>query len=351
MLVINYKKDIVESTLEALQASDIDTYLKPHFKVAVKPNLVVARPASDGATTHPQVVEGIVRYLRAFGIRDITVIESSWIGDCTQRAYKNCGYEYLTRQYGVALVDLKDDTCTTLSHGGLHLQVCDQALATDFLINVPVLKAHCQTRMTCCMKNLKGCIPDSEKSRFHSLGLHKPIAVLNALVKTGYCVVDGICGDLDFEEGGSPVQSDRIIVGQSPVLVDAFCAALMGYAPEEIGYLAEAARMGLGPFYDTTVKLVELNAADKPTHQARGSRLADRYKGAIHEDAACSVCYSTLVRALHRLGTGPSGRICIGQGFKDKSGTAIGVGDCTAGLSHCIAGCPPKAVDIIKALK
>ena len=34
--------------------------------------------------------------------------------------------------------------------------------------------------MTCALKNLKGCLPDREKRRFHALGLTKPIAALGA---------------------------------------------------------------------------------------------------------------------------------------------------------------------------
>ncbi|MDR0221295.1 MAG: DUF362 domain-containing protein, partial [Lachnospiraceae bacterium] len=208
MIVLNYGNQLAKNTCEALKASDIAAYLKPSYSVAIKPNLVVSRPASEGATTHPEIVEGIIVFLREYGVKDICLMESSWTGDSTKRAYVACGYEYLRDKYQVLLIDLKDDATTALSHdSGYKINICKKALATDFLINVPVLKAHCQTRMTCNLKNLKGCLPDGEKRRFHSLGLHKPIAALNALVKTGYCVVDGICGDLSFEEGGTPVEA------------------------------------------------------------------------------------------------------------------------------------------------
>jgi uncharacterized protein (DUF362 family) len=222
--------------------------------VSIKPNLVVSRPANNGATTHPEVVEGIILFLMDFGIKKIKIIESSWVGDSTRRAYKNCGYEELARKYDIPLIDLKNDSCTVHSHNGYEIDLCDEALKTDFLINVPVLKAHCQTGMTCCMKNLKGCIPDGEKRRFHSLGLHKPIAVLNVLIKTGYCVVDGICGDLSFEEGGNPVEANRIIAGRNPLLVDSFCAELIGYRPDEIAYLSYGKSLGIGEYYSENRK-------------------------------------------------------------------------------------------------
>jgi hypothetical protein len=38
----------------------------------------------------------------------------------------------------------------------------------------------------------------------------------------------------------------------------------------------------------------------------------------------------------------PSG-ICIGQGFRGKSGEGVGIGNCTAGFPVHLKGCPPTA--------
>ena len=356
MLVVNYGKDWIKTTYETLAASDIGAYLKPGLSVSIKPNLVVPQPASNGATTHPEVVEGIIQFLKDFGVQNISIIENSAVGYSTKRAFKVCRYEPLQKKYGTPLIDLQDDRCTTLSHQGYDIRICETALKTDFLINVPVLKAHCQTRMTCCMKNLKGCIPQDEMRRFHTLGLHRPIAALNALLmgknKGLYCVVDGICGDLTFEEGGTPVEANRIIAGQNPLLVDSFCAGLIGYRPEDLGYLSYGKKIGIGEYYSQETKVVELNPDGKPIGQMQTNRIADRYKSLIKDSSACSVCYAALVFALHRSGgTALKGRkIFIGQGFKGKSGDGIGIGNCTRGFQAYVEGCPPKAVDILSFL-
>lgn len=348
MLTINYGSDLVKVTYDTLAASDIKTYLKSGMEVALKPNLVNTTPPSNGATTHPEVVEGIIKFLIDFGIKNIKIMESSAVGYNTKKAYKVCGYEELQKKYGVPLIDLKNTPVKTLSSGGLDIKIAEAALNAEFLINVPVLKAHCQTRLTCCMKNLKGCIPESEMKRFHSLGLHRPIAALSDLLPVHYCVVDGICGDLSFEEGGSPVEANRIIAGRDPVEVDTYCAELIGYRPEDIGYLTP---------YKGIIKVVELNADQKPARQQKSARLSERYSGNIEEDMACSVCYAALVFAMHRAGRGGSQKLCIGQGFKGKSSgnstgkNCIGIGNCTRSFTNCVEGCPPKAVDIIEALR
>jgi uncharacterized protein (DUF362 family) len=348
-IVVSYGRDIFKTAYDALKESDIGLYLNAEQTAAIKPNLVVARPASGGATTHPEVVEAIIVFLKEAGVKKIKIIESSWVGDSTRRAFKNCGYEELAKRHNVPLIDLKADSHTTLSHGKYRIEVCDEALNAGFLINVPVLKAHCQTRFTCCMKNLKGCIPDSEKRRFHSLGIHKPVAVLNKLLRTGYNVVDGICGDLTVEEGGTPVEANRLIAGRDPLTVDSYCAGLIGYRPDEIEYITYGAELGVGKPYSSETRLTVLNAEQKPVNTASGKRLGERYRGIIHEDAACSACYSALMYALHRNG-GAKTQIHIGQGFKGKNGGGTGIGNCACGFTKNVPGCPPKAVDILNAL-
>ena len=353
MIVVNYGKEIAKTTYEALKASDIDTFLDVAFTVALKPNLVTARPPDGGATTHTEVLEGIIQYLRDYGIQNVKIIESSQVGESTKRAYKAAGYEALSARHKVPLIELKDDRTTRLTYKNYSMDIYNQALNCDFLINVPVLKGHSQTRLTCCMKNLKGCIPDTDKRRFHSQGIEGPVAALNALLKTGYCVVDGICGDLSFEEGGNPIEANRVIAGRDPVTVDSYCAQLIGYNPDDIKHVAFARDWGLGEYFSADTSLIELNTQNKPKREAKSRLTRDRYSDMVEEDAACSACYAALVYGLHKLRgrAGESGKIHIGQGFKGVKREGFGVGSCTSGFTRCVQGCPPKAIDIIDALR
>ena len=168
--------------------------------VALKPNLVVAASPETGATTHAGVLSGAIEYLRDHGFRDISIIEGSWVGDDTGRAFRAAGYEAVGKKYGVPLFDLKRDKTRRVDTPLRPMDICCRALDADYLINLPVLKGHCQTAMTCALKNCKGCLPDREKRRFHSEGLMRPIAALAAALRPELTIVDSLCGDLDFEE-------------------------------------------------------------------------------------------------------------------------------------------------------
>lgn len=330
--------------------------LKKDFVIGIKPNLVVAKESSSGATTDPELVGAVVEYLKVHGFNSLLIMESSWVGDSTRRAFKVCGYEEISRKFDVPLIDLKDDAYSEVRVDDLTLRVCSKPLKVDYLINMPVLKAHCQTRLTCALKNLKGCIPDSEKRRFHSLGLHKPIACLSAALKAHLTIVDAIIGDLTFEEGGTPVQMNRIIAGKDPVLVDAYAAQLIGYEKDDIPYISLAERLGVGCADVTKAEIIELNQDTSSGKKFEASRQVMALAKYVVEKDACSACYGSLIHALERLRergklNALKAKVYIGQGFKGQKIEGIGIGLCTRGCSACLPGCPPKARDIVKFLE
>jgi uncharacterized protein (DUF362 family) len=302
-LYVKYGQDAEELAYSLLEKMDIGEDLaalgKKRPLIGIKPNLVVAQPAAWGATTEPGLVRGVINYLKECGFDNIVILEGSWLGDSTGEAFRVCGYEEIRREFGVALVDLKKDKSVRVKVGGLELEVCEQALAVDYMINMPVLKAHCQTRLTCALKNLKGCIPDKEKRRFHTLGLHRPIACLSSVLRPALTVVDGIAGDLVYEGGGNPVRMDRVIAGRDPVLVDAYGCALLGYEVGDVPYIGMAEELGVGNSVLTGESVVELNSGIRGVF-ATGKKVEElgRY---IVEDQACSPCYGSVVHALMRL--------------------------------------------------
>jgi uncharacterized protein (DUF362 family) len=322
-------------------------------KVLLKPNLVTDHKASTGATTTPEVVAGVIEFLQDHGVSDITVAEGSWTGCPTEKAFRACGYLELARRYGVKLVDLKKDPWLPVAAGDLELKICRRALETDFFLNLPVLKGHCQTGLTCAVKNLKGCIPDEEKRRFHALGLHRPIALLASVLPTHLTLVDALCGDLVFEEGGTPVRLDRLLLGTDPVLADSYGACLMGFAPAQIEHLRLAAELGVGSMDLAALSLREIG--QPPASMAPVPSSLARLSARVEARDACSACYGGLLHALRRLEEGGAldrapAPLRVGQGFRGVTGAGYGVGSCARGFRRHVEGCPPSAAAILDFL-
>ena len=334
-----------------LEASGAGELFRPGLRVALKPNLVVAKPASSGATTSPGVVAGTIEFLLDRGVKDITIMEGAWAGESTDRAWLACGYRELEKKYGVRLLDLKKDRTRTVSVAGMEIEICESPLEADRLVNLPVLKGHCQTLMTCALKNLKGCLPDREKRRFHSLGLHRPIAALNSAIRPDLVLVDALCGDLTFEEGGNPLEMNLLMAGRDPVKMDSYGASLLKIPPSEIEYLRLAEEMGLGSSEirpDTVTLVGERRILARSGALPRAARHLARF---VEEREACSVCYAGLIRALYRLEkegklADIKGKIHIGQGFGGRRGRGIGYGDCAGGYETVIPGCPPGRAEL-----
>ncbi len=322
-------------------------------RIGIKPNLVTPAPADFGGTTHPEIVAGIIEYLQENGFSDLVIAEGSWVGDKTAEAFEYCGYNALSEQYGVPLLDTQKDGTYTADAAGMKLSVCNCVRNFDFLINVPVLKGHCQTHVTCALKNMKGLIPNREKRRFHTIGLHKPIAHLNTAIRPDFIVIDHICGDPDFEEGGSPLVRNCIMAALDPVLTDAYTCSLLGVPVSKVPYIGMAEKLGIGSADLSALRLITCEG--DPTDDAPMEHHLLDVSYAVDESDSCSACYAMLVPALDRLRAEGlleqlDTTIAIGQGHRGKTGR-LGVGNCTRGFDYSIASCPPEEEDIYNGIK
>jgi uncharacterized protein (DUF362 family) len=356
-IYVLYGKDIEAMAISLAEEANLAGLIGDCGKrIGLKPNLVTAKPASGGATTHPEIAAGLIAYLRKNGFNNLAILEGAWTGCSTAQAFNVCGYRRLADETGVELIDTKRDKTRTCDCKGMKLEICESALSLDFMINLPVMKGHCQTRLTCALKNNKGIIPDREKSRFHSLGLTKPIAHLNTAARNDFIVVDGICGDPDFELGGNPLYRGLLYAARDPVLCDAWAASLMGYSLDAIPYIGLAEKLGIGSADLRSAKVRELNgeAAQSVAASVPAGDKVRQLAPYIGEDNACSACYASLIFALSRMNREKldrlkdclKGEICVGQGFKGKHGN-IGIGECCSGFKSYCRGCPPSGGDVL----
>lgn len=354
-ILLIHGTDYKEMAKKILERADVAAEIGDRNKsVALKPNLVAARTPASGATTHSELLAGAVEYLQEHGFERITIMEGSWVGDYTLDAFCTAGYDKVCRKYNVPFVDLQKDSWKEYEAAGMKIKLCDQAMASDYMISMPVLKGHCQTIVTCALKNNKGIIPNVEKRRFHTMGLHKPIAHLNVVAPNDFILVDNICGDLDFEEGGNPVVMNRVLGFKDPVLCDAFMCDSMGYSVEEIPYITMAEELGVGSTDTAHANMIYLNQPEETAGKFRMSHRVERLAAYTAPADACSACYGSLIYALDRLNDagklrGKLPKVCIGQGYRGRTGE-IGVGRCTSCFAKSLKGCPPKAADMAEFL-
>ena len=189
---------------------------------------------------------------------------------------------------------------------------------------------------------------------FHTEGLMRPIAALAAALRPALTIVDSICGDLNFEEGGNPVRTNRMFLGTDPVQIDAYGCRLMGLPVSDVPYIALAEQWGVGTSQVNPSDIITLNEPQAGDQYPQPSGLIRQLTKRVRQKSACSACYAALVRGLYVIresGDPVRQDIAIGQGWREKRFAGIGIGNCCAKAEQYVPGCPPSASQIAELLR
>ena len=338
--------------------------LTPGARILLKPNLVVGRSEWKGVDTDPRVVEQVVIYLKDLGLHDITIADGAGMGHTATDAFSFCGYIEMAKQYDIKLLDLDNyryiQKRPTISGPFSKLKIAETVEKSDYIINIPVMKAHSQTKMTCSLKNMKGVLPRQLKTAFHGRDLEAAIAQLNSIVKPDFTLVDGTYGDLRFETGNTPVEIGMMLAGFEPIAVDCVVAEYLGFKPADIRHITQSLRVRKVDI--NGIKKIFLNTpAENKTFKTEPVDLS-RYPCSVDAEGVCCTCQGNLLFALERLED--AGRLDKGQHFVigqqgesdftiGDSGKLIALGKCAVGRIDAdieVPGCPVKSSDIVDAL-
>lgn len=233
-------KRVLELIREILEEIPSARDLKPG-RVLVKTNLLKINKPEDGVTTHPFVVEGVVRYLQNKGHTVIVgdspggpfntimlkaVYEASGIAAMAERT--GCELNYNTE-----VVEVKPQNAKMLH----TLKLVKSFTEVDYVVSCAKLKTHTMMTYTGAVKNLFGMIPGVAKADYH-LKLNDKTNFADMLidvcdfVKPIFSVMDGI----QTMEGDGPSSGDIRELG---LLMAAESAYDLDYAAAEIAGLAE----------------------------------------------------------------------------------------------------------------
>lgn len=254
---------MIRRALEAF--GGIQAFVPAGARVVVKPNVCANLPPQHAATTNPYLVGALVKLCLEAGAATVTVLDLPIRGSAAA-AYVTTGIREQVEAAGGHLDDMNYINFRAVSiPDGRRLRaahVYQPALDADVLINVPIAKDHVTTRLTLGMKNLMGLVPDRTRGTMHSTDIHQAIADLASLICPTLTVVDAI----RILTRGGPVNEDlsavqernTIIVSPDIVAADSYATTLFDLTPQDIGYIAAAADMGLGRLDWQNLKIQEI---------------------------------------------------------------------------------------------
>jgi hypothetical protein len=119
-------------------------------------------------------------------------------------------------------------------------------LDASSIINVPVLKTHVLSGITCALKNHWGLLPRA-RYRLHPI-ISEVIATINAVIRqTVLNVVDAtVCIEGAGPKTGVPKIAGALFASRDRVAIDSSILTFIGMPPEMAPHVARAAEMGVG---------------------------------------------------------------------------------------------------------
>ncbi|HSV86571.1 MAG TPA: DUF362 domain-containing protein [Levilinea sp.] len=254
-------EELVRQTLAAL--GGMQRFVAKDSLVIVKPNICHSYHSYEyAATTNPWVVGALVKLAFEAGARKVQVMDYPFAGSA-EEAYIVSGIQEQVLAAGGEMVIMPRIAFSEREViNGLDLEsiiLYDGILEAGTIINVPIAKTHSLARLTLGMKNLLGVVQN--RSAYHSNMGQRLVDLVN-MVKPSLTVVDAVRmlmangptgGNLDDVK-----QADTLVASTDIVAADAYGATLFGMQPEDLNYVVEGTRSGLGRSDLANLKIEEI---------------------------------------------------------------------------------------------
>lgn len=248
----DYSRPNVSSSIkrifELLRLSEL---IKTGKKVLLKPNLLMNLPPERGATTHPEIVKAIADEVVKLGAFPFIGDSPGGIGVLYEKVLEATGM----KDIGVPIVNFEDNGMRKFNHPGGKIDpiyVSNTALSFDLIINIPKLKTHELTQITCGIKNMFGCVPGLYKVRYHLDApspeeFSKELVEIFKRIRPAVTIVDSVIAMEGQGPSNGGLRDLGLIIGSADtVALDAVCSKIMGFQPFDIPTTRIADETGLG---------------------------------------------------------------------------------------------------------
>jgi uncharacterized protein (DUF362 family)/NAD-dependent dihydropyrimidine dehydrogenase PreA subunit len=339
-------------------------------KVLVKTNLLMKKTPEEAVTTHPAVIEAIVRYLQNKGCQ--VIIGDSPGGPFTEKGlrsiYQASGIIGVAERTGCQLnydtstVEVTNDKAKKLK----KMQIINVVSQVDFVVSAAKMKTHGMMTYTGAVKNLFGVIPGLTKLDYHfrmnnTDNFADHLIDICEYVKPLFSVMDAIEG----MEGNGPSAGEKrhvglILTAANPYALDTAAASIMGMKPLNVPTIKIANERNLfsGLIEDLDIRGVQLSDIKVPPFKLPDSInvnfVGGRTPKFVENYVINNLRPSPVFNFETCLSCGDCKRVCPAKAIEltaGKTNNKIG-GKPKVDLDKCIRCfcchelCPQKAVDI-----
>lgn len=215
-----------------------------------------------GSNTTPWQLEGTILALHGAGFDDLVCVHNKTVVTIADLGDRYNKFGPVLAKYGIPKkYNFKPEDMTWIEYKPkAKMLVLDKVYPQgiyipDFfvgknIVHLPTVKTHSYTVTTGAMKNAFGGLLNVNRHYTHTW-IHDTLVDLLAIQKE---IHTGIFAVMDGTTAGSgagprtliPYQKDVILASADQVAIDAVAAAMMGFEPLQIPYIARATELGLG---------------------------------------------------------------------------------------------------------
>jgi len=206
-------------------------------KVLLKPNILSDSSPDKCISTHPVVVEAVIRYLQAEGA-EVVAGDSPAVHLRGFRPEKS-GISAVCEKTGIQWIDFLHSP-SSIKMNSSKIRIASIINEVDLIISLPKLKNHELVYFTGAIKNTLGLVPGFHKGRQHAMyqnreSFSKFLVDLNEAITPHFFLMDGIIGMEGHGPGqGTPFRTEVLIGSSNPLALDMQASAIAGYNPKDI---------------------------------------------------------------------------------------------------------------------
>ncbi len=242
-------------------------------RVYLKLNLLMKKKPEDAVTTHPALVEALVRILQGRGAQ-VTIGDSPggpYLPGRLKSIYRTCGMEEVALKTGAALNYDVSETLVHFPEGKVSkaFYLTSATTKADKIIALPKLKTHMMTKYTGAVKNLFGTIPGMRKADYHLKMTNVEdfcdmLVDLNLCVKPALHIMDAVVGmEGNGPSGGTPRNVGALLISSDPFALDVAAMSLVKINPQSVPTVTRGVARGrVGQIQDIIIQGSDLNSWD-----------------------------------------------------------------------------------------
>ena len=204
-------------------------------RVLVKPNILTDDAPAKCISTHPVVVEAMVRFLQSNGATSVMVGDSPAVHTPRFRGEKS-GISKVCETTGAQWIDFTLNP-VEIKLNKRKIKIAAVVDEVDLIISLPKFKNHELVYFTGAIKNTLGLVPGFSKAKQHALHQERNafgefLVILNEIVTPDYFLMDGIMAMEGPGPGrGFPTEVGLLLGSTNPLALDMIASRIAGYDP------------------------------------------------------------------------------------------------------------------------